>query len=340
LNKYLMGLLTAPLAALGFAPAAVGLSLPVPPPPVAPPAVSAPPAVPPSLPALSLPAPPPGTPVSLPAAPVGVPTAPGAPSPDVPPVLTVTDPAGLPISSDPTAPLSDQLTDQLFGQSGAGDSFQCRVDSGAWQSCSGLEAILANGSHGIDVQRTNASGQPAETKSATVTITRSQPQTAAAPASKRSKTLTVGFLVAPKVTSPATASKQQRAAVARCGAQRKTKAARSRCISAAKRTPQAYVRWKQSTAATAAVIITRIVNGTKTSQGCRAGGRAASKDQSCRTHKLIAFLPTAGRAGLNRMALSVKVRRQMTPGRYAFTIGARTLDQQQMVFKSVRASIR
>jgi Bacterial TSP3 repeat len=64
------------------------------------------------------------------------------------------------ISAGPSGTVASASASFSFSSSEAGSSFQCRLDAGAWASCSSPKAYsgLANGSHTFDVRATDAAG--------------------------------------------------------------------------------------------------------------------------------------------------------------------------------------
>ena len=62
------------------------------------------------------------------------------------------------ISSGPTGTTSDSTPTFAFGSSEPGSTYECRVDSGAWASCTSpwTTAALSDGPHGVSVRATDA----------------------------------------------------------------------------------------------------------------------------------------------------------------------------------------
>ncbi len=93
------------------------------------------------------------------------------------------------ISSGPTGTTSDSTPTFAFGSSEPGSTYECRVDSGAWASCTSpwTTAALSDGPHGVSVRATDAAdntdaspatrsftvaaGPPPDTTAPTTTIT-------------------------------------------------------------------------------------------------------------------------------------------------------------------------
>ncbi len=84
------------------------------------------------------------------------------------------------IDSGPSGPTSDATPTFAFSSSQAGSTFECRVDSGAWGSCSTPEttASLADGAHTFQVRATDPAGNVDSTPaSRSFTVDTAAPQT-------------------------------------------------------------------------------------------------------------------------------------------------------------------
>ena len=110
----------------------------------------------------SVPAGPPAPPTSPPTTPPGgeepkAPTTPTTP-PSTPPADTTAPKTS--IDSGPSGTTTSTSASFQFSSSESGSSFQCRLDAGAWASCSSPKAYsgLAVGSHSFAVKATDAAG--------------------------------------------------------------------------------------------------------------------------------------------------------------------------------------
>ena len=93
-----------------------------------------------------------------------------------------TTPPETSISAGPSGTVASAAASFSFSSSEAGSSVECRVDSGAWGSCSSPKAYsgLANGSHTFDVRATDAAGNTdASPASRTWTVNVPPPDTTA-----------------------------------------------------------------------------------------------------------------------------------------------------------------
>jgi hypothetical protein len=71
-----------------------------------------------------------------------------------------TTPPDTSVTSGPTTPTNDRTPTFAFTATEAGSTFQCRVDAGAWASCTSpwRPAALSDGNHSVAVRATDAAG--------------------------------------------------------------------------------------------------------------------------------------------------------------------------------------
>jgi outer membrane biosynthesis protein TonB len=125
-----------------------------PPAPADPPAAAEPPSTPPTDPPAA--AEPPSTPPAEPP----VAEEPKSPAPSKPPAPTDTTAPQTTIATGPSGTTTSTSAGFQFSSSESGSSFQCRLDSGSWASCSTPKSYsgLAVGSHTFAVKATDAAG--------------------------------------------------------------------------------------------------------------------------------------------------------------------------------------
>jgi Bacterial Ig domain/Bacterial Ig-like domain len=118
----------------------------------------------------------------------------GAPAP-----AADTTPPDTTIGSGPNGPTNDNTPAFAFTADGTGATFACRVDSGAWASCTSpwTTPTLADGAHGVSVRATDAAGNTdASAATRSFTVDTSAPDTtidSAPPALSPDSSATVTF---------------------------------------------------------------------------------------------------------------------------------------------------